>query len=60
MVRIGEHDVDFNLMPPKTKLLGNDEESLISCVKSPSIYLFYIPIFVISFAIIVIKFKEVM
>ena len=60
MVRTGKHEVDFDLTPPKARLLKCEEASIWYCVKSPSILLFYFPLGVISLAVIIIKFKGVM
>lgn len=57
-VRLGEHDVDFDLTPPQIKsLCCNDKCCIWHCIKSPSIYLFYGPSFCILSIIIVMKFK---
>lgn len=59
-VRLGEHEVNFDLMPPKTGSLRENEKcSIWDCIKSPSIYLFYGPLMAILVAIIIMKFKEV-
>ena len=58
-VRTGNHKVDFDLTPPKQKLLSRGEASLWNCIKSPSIYLFYVPSILISIAVIIMKFVEV-
>lgn len=59
-VRLDEHEVDFDLTPPKAKNLKCEEASLWYCIKSPSIYLFYVPSILISAVIIIMKFKGVM
>lgn len=58
-VRCGNHKIDFDLAPPKTKDLRNDDVSIWSCIKSPSIYLFYTPAIIIATIVIIIKFTEV-
>ena len=60
MVRIGQHEVDFDLNPPKARSLKCEEASIWYCVKSPSIILFYLPLTVISTVVIIMKFKGVM
>jgi hypothetical protein len=42
-----KHVVDFRLEPPRKHELTKDEDSIINCLKSPSIYLFYTPFFII-------------
>lgn len=59
-VRLGEHEVNFDLTPPKVGSLRESERcSIWNCIKSPSIYLFYGPLMAILVAIIIMKFKEV-
>ena len=60
MVRTGLHEVDFDLTPPKAKTLKCEEASIWYCIKSPSIFLFYLPLALIAAAIIIMKFKGVM
>lgn len=59
-VRTGTHGVDFNLEPPRTKELKRSEVSIQSCIKSPSICLFYLPAIVIASIVITMKFIGVM
>lgn len=58
-VRKGEKEVDFDLTPPATKELKIKEAALWYCVKSPSIFLFYIPVFMTSILMIILKFSGV-
>lgn len=59
-VRLGEHEINFDLTPPAVKNLRCDERCCIwQCIKSPSIYLFYGPSIVILTIIIIMKFKEI-
>lgn len=58
-VRKGKKEVDFDLTPPATKELKIKEAALWYCVKSPSIFLFYIPVFMTSILMIVLKFSGV-
>ena len=60
MVRTEQHEVDFDLNPPKARSLKCEEASIWYCVKSPSIMLFYLPLVLISTVIIIMKFKGVM
>lgn len=55
----GEKEIDFDLTPPKTGTLKIEEAGLWNCFKSPSIYLFYIPVILISIIMICLKFKGV-
>lgn len=55
-VQLGEKDVDFDLTPPAVKELKIKEAGLWYCIKSPSIYLFYIPVIVTSCVMIILKF----
>lgn len=59
-VRCGNHKIDFDLAPPKTKDLRSDDVAIWSCIKSPSIYLFYTPAIIIATIVIIMKFTEVM
>lgn len=59
-VRCGNHKIDFDLAPPKTKDLRSDDVGIWSCIKSPSIYLFYTPAIIIATIVIIMKFTEVM
>lgn len=59
MVRTEVHKVDFDLTPPKAKTLKCEEASIWYCIKSPSIFLFYLPLVLIAAAIIIMKFKGV-
>lgn len=59
LVRIGKKKVDFDLTPPATKDLKIKDAGLWFCFKSPSIYLFYIPIMVTIFVTIYLKFSGV-
>ena len=60
-IRLDEWTTDFKLDPPDIKTIqnvggANDvDTSILSCIKSPSIYLFYGPMLVISVIIIVMK-----
>ena len=58
-VREGIKEVDFDLTPPATKELQIKEAGLWYCVKSPSIYLFYIPVVITSVVMIFLKFSGV-
>ena len=58
-VRKGEKEVDFDLTPPATKELKIKEATLWNCIKSPSIYPFYIPVFMTSILMIILKFSGV-
>ena len=60
MVRMGQHEINFDLNPPKARSLKCEEASIWYCVKSPSILLFYLPLIVISTIVIIMKFKGVM
>ena len=60
MVRTGQHEIDFDLNPPKARSLKYKEASIWHCLKSPSIFLFYLPSAVISTIVIIMKFKGVM
>lgn len=57
-VREGKKEVDFDLTPPSIKALRIGDAGLWSCFKSPSIYLFYIPVLITSALIIYLKFRE--
>jgi len=59
-VRTKAHDVDFDLAPPKVGELNCPEVRVWSCIKSPSIYLFYLPAIIIVSIVITMKFTEVM
>ena len=58
-VRLGSHDVDFDLDPPKaSEILRRDNKSnvrLRSCCHSTSILLFYLPMLIISIIIVILK-----
>ena len=56
-VREGTKEVDFDLTPPSIKALRIGDAGLWSCFKSPSIYLFYIPVLITSALIIYLKFR---
>lgn len=56
-VREGKKEVDFDLTPPSIKALRIGDAGLWSCFKSPSIYLFYIPVLITSALIIYLKFR---
>lgn len=56
-VRNNEHDIDFDLAPPKTKEI--EEASVWYCLKSPSIYLFYLPSIITAIIVVVLKFKDI-
>lgn len=58
-VRKGKKEVDFDLTPPATNELQIKEAGLWYCIKSPSIYLFYIPVIVTSILMIILKFNGV-
>ena len=58
-VKNDKHEVDFDLTPPKAKNLANKEASIWKCIKSPSIYLFYLPLVLIGATVIVLKFTGV-
>ena len=58
-VRTGQKEVDFDLAPPLTRELHIKEAGLWYCIKSPSIYLFYIPVVITSMLIIFLKFSGV-
>lgn len=58
-VRCGNHKIDFDLAPPKTKDLGSDDVTIWSCIKSPSIKCFYMPVIIIAAIVIIMKFAEV-
>ena len=58
-VRNGVHNIDFDLTPPKARELKCSEASVWFCLKSPSIYLFYIPALLISITVVVIKFTNI-
>ena len=60
MVRTDQHVIDFDLMPPKAKELRYKDVGILYCLKSPSIYLFYLPAAAISIAVLCMKFKGVM
>ena len=57
-VRGGEKEANFDLTPPAAKSLKK-EASLWICFKSPSVYLFYIPVVLTSVGMIYLKFKGV-
>ncbi len=56
-VRNREKDVDFDLTPPKTKEMKKAD--LWYCMKSPSIYLFYVPMIAVSVVTIFLKLRGV-
>ncbi len=59
-VRLGNHQVDYDLVPPKIKRSEEKTNAtIISCILSPSIYLFYGPLIFIVAIIIIMKFMEV-
>lgn len=59
-VRVNIAEVDFDMTPPNTSYLHASEKCTTwDCVKSPSIFLFYLPIVFILVAIIIMKFMEV-
>ena len=58
-VRSGKHKIDYDLTPPNTRILRNKDVGIWSCLKSPSIYLFYGPSIVIAGIVVVMKFKGV-
>lgn len=59
-VRIGKKEVDFDLNPPKIKLIlkldKNANVRLCDCIKSPSIIWFYIPMISICTIVIILNF----
>lgn len=57
-VREGKKEVNFDLTPPTIKSLRIYDAGLWSCLKSPSIFLFYIPILITSMLMIYFKFRE--
>lgn len=57
-VREGKKEVNFDLTPPTIKSLRICDAGLWSCLKSPSIFLFYIPILITSMLMIYFKFRE--
>lgn len=58
-IRKGEKEIDFALEPPKAKDIPTKEASIKQCLKSPSIYLFYPMLIVISVLVVVFKFTGV-
>ena len=57
-IRTDEKEADFNLKLNLTKVdCINGDATFWGCLKSPSIYLFYLPIVLISVVIIIFKFK---
>lgn len=57
MVRTGRHEIDFDLNPPKAKILKGEGVSIGCCMKSFSVFLFYLPSAIISVIIITMKFE---
>ena len=59
-VRTGKKETDFDLHPPKTKeIVKIDKKAnvrLCSCLKSPSVLWFHVPMFLICMVVIILNF----
>lgn len=59
-VREGGHAIDFNLRPPKGRELKGDKSvSTWSCLKSPAVWLFYLPAGLVALVFVIMKFSGV-
>ena len=59
MVLKRERDIDFSLRPPKEETGRDAFVHILSCFKSPAIWLFYLPAGLIATVFVIMKFKGV-
>ena len=56
----GEHEVDFSISLPKDKtFVKRAKANVWSCIKSPSIWLFYPVLYIVMIAVIILKCRGV-
>ena len=64
-IRAGKCEIDFNMTPPDINSINREGKSYVqkvsikSCLRSPSIYLFYYPLMIICIAVIILKYHGV-